>query len=190
VVNFTFAYDALATKRLDVGDDGSRSAKLRLMNEFVVHRDARILIVDDQEKNVSGLSRFLQKAGYATCISMTDSSRVSERLLQMKPDLILLDLHMEPMPGLAILREVSRIFTPELRPSVLVVTADPDAERKHEALMAGANDFLAKPLDEMELLRKIHHLLESRALARSSASPGSEVEASADQSPADLTLAR
>jgi DNA-binding response OmpR family regulator len=155
------------------------------MNESVCRKGARILIVDDQEKNVSVLAHLLQKAGYATCITMTDPTGVIAKLPLMQPDLVLLDLHMEPISGLYILREISRIFAPDLRPPVIVLTADTDPEIKREALAAGASDFLSKPLDYVELLLRINRLLDSRMLKQSSQQHSAELEFMVD----DQTLA-
>lgn len=128
------------------------------------NRSARILIVDDEEVNASVLIKILEKAGYANCTAVSDPSIAVERFLDFNPDLLLLDLHMEPISGREVLNRINDLMAPQARPPVLVLTADTTSEAKHDALAAGATDFLAKPLDPIEVLLRIENLLTSRKL--------------------------
>src|SRR5260370_6113013 len=77
---------------------------------------AKILIVDDQESNVLLLRRLLQQVGYTTLESTTDP-RVGLRLFsEFQPDLILLDLMMPHLDGLAVMREVAQPIAPRHHP--------------------------------------------------------------------------
>src|SRR5678815_5852007 len=116
-------------------------------------------IIDDQERCATALAQLLERAGYAICITITDPSIAAERLEQLNPDLILLDLYMEPISGIEVLLRINEILPARSRPPVLVLTADTTPEAKHEALAAGATDFLSKPLDETEVLLRIEHIL-------------------------------
>lgn len=126
--------------------------------------DARILIVDDQEASASGLAKIIEKAGYAVCITITDPRLAVDHLVHAVPDLILLDLHMEPLNGVDVLNKMNALLEPHVRPPVLVLTADTTSEAKREALTAGATDFLSKPLDHEEVLLRIQRMLQTRAL--------------------------
>jgi signal transduction histidine kinase len=128
------------------------------------NRSARILIVDDEEPSASALSKILKHAGYTNCTVMTDAQLIAERFLDFDPDLLLLDLLMEPVSGLAVLSRINDLMTPNTRPPVLILTADTTSEAKHEALAAGATDFLAKPLDPVEVMLRIQNLLTARKL--------------------------
>jgi signal transduction histidine kinase len=128
------------------------------------NRSARILIVDDEEVSAAVLIRILEKAGYANCTAISDPALAVERFLDFSPDLLLLDLHMEPISGLEVLNRINELMAPQARPPVLVLTADTTSEAKHDALAAGATDFLAKPLDPTEVLLRIENLLTSRKL--------------------------
>jgi signal transduction histidine kinase len=128
------------------------------------NRSARILIVDDEESSASALSKILEHAGYTNCTVMTDAQLVAERFLDFDPDLLLLDLLMEPVSGLAVLSRINDLMTPNTRPPVLILTADTTSEAKHEALAAGATDFLAKPLDPVEVMLRMQNLLTARKL--------------------------
>jgi signal transduction histidine kinase len=128
------------------------------------NRSARILIVDDEELSASALSKILEQAGYTNCTVMTDARLAAERFLDFNPDLLLLDLHMEPVSGLAVLNQINDLMAPNTRPPVLILTADTSPQAKHEALAAGATDFLAKPLDPVEVMLRIENLLTARKL--------------------------
>lgn len=131
-----------------------------------VARDARILIVDDQDNNVTALSQILDRAGYAICISITDPAEALAKFAAIQPDLLLLDWHMEPLSGLEFIQELkNRVPRGEL-PPVLVLTADISPETRREALAIGATDFLSKPLDASEVLLRIRNLLQIRHLHR------------------------
>jgi signal transduction histidine kinase len=127
---------------------------------------AKILIIDDQESNVRLLELLLQQAGFTTLESTTDP-RLGLRLFsEFQPDLILLDLMMPHLDGLAVMRELaSRIALDDYLP-ILVLTADVTPEAKQRALAAGAKDFLTKPLDVVEVVLRIENLLHARFLHR------------------------
>lgn len=141
-----------------------------------VAKDARILIVDDEENNITALSQILGRAGYAICISVTDPIEALAKFVNIQPDILLLDWHMEPISGLDFIEELkSRVPLSDL-PPVLVLTADISYETRREALAVGATDFLSKPLDPSEVLLRIRNLLQMRQLQRSLQDSQSELE--------------
>jgi signal transduction histidine kinase len=133
-------------------------------SSLAVQTNARILIVDDQESCARFLEKLLERAGYAICITITDPVVAVRRMEELAPDLVLLDLIMEPLSGIEVLHAIHRIMPVRSRPPVLVMTGDTTAEAKHDALAAGATDFLSKPFDAVETLLRIKHMLEARSL--------------------------
>lgn len=125
---------------------------------------ARILIIDDEEDSASGLARLVAKAGYAVCITITNPLVAVTRFLDLRPDVVLLDLHMEPMDGMEVLRRISILMDPSERPPVIMLTADTSPEARHEALAAGASDFLSKPFDHEEVILRMANALSLRML--------------------------
>jgi len=125
---------------------------------------ARILIVDDEPTNVRLLERLLATAGYRHVESTTDSRLALDRYRTHQPDLVLLDLMMPHLDGVAVLEQLRA----ELRAGdylpVLVLTADVTLEAKRRALAAGASDFVTKPFEQVEVLLRIGNLLETRRL--------------------------
>jgi CheY-like chemotaxis protein len=126
-------------------------------------KDARIVIVDDQEVNVELLEALLEQAGYCNVVSTTDSSQTLHLCAQAPPDLLLLDLRMPTPNGFEVL-ELLRPWIEGRWFPVLVLTADASPEVKYRALSSGAKDFLTKPLDRMEVLLRVQNLLEVRYL--------------------------
>ena len=126
--------------------------------------DARVLIVDDDAACASGLARMLKGSGYTACTVITSPTVAVERFASVKPDLVLLDLHMDPLSGIDVLKKINEMTEPRSRPPVVMLTADTTAEAKYEALAAGATAFLAKPLDPIEVILRIENLLTNRDL--------------------------
>jgi DNA-binding response OmpR family regulator len=131
-----------------------------------VAKDARILIVDDQESNLAILSQILGRAGYAISISINDPAEALVKFADLQPDLLLLDWHMEPLSGLDFIQGLKCRIHPEEMPPILVLTGDISPETRREALAVGATDFLSKPLDASEVLLRIRNLLQMRRLHR------------------------
>src|SRR5450830_421376 len=123
--------------------------------------NASILIVDDQEVNVSLLKQLLSEAGYARIASTMDPHEVCELHRKNRYDLILLDLQMPGMDGFQVMEGLKAIETDGYLP-VLVITAQPG--HKLRALQAGAKDFIGKPFDLAEVQMRIHNMLEVRLL--------------------------
>src|ERR1035441_2620612 len=122
---------------------------------------ARILIVDDQEANVSLLEQMLRNAGYVSIASTRNPYEVCELHRMNRYGLILLDLKMPGMDGYQVMEGLKEIETDGYLP-VLVITAEPGQNLR--ALKAGAKDFVSKPFDLAEVLIRVHNMLEVRLL--------------------------
>jgi adenylate cyclase len=123
--------------------------------------NGKILIVDDQEANVSLLIQTLRGCGYACVTSTMDPLEVCALHLKNRYDLILLDLQMPVMDGFRVMEGLKEIETDGYLP-VLVLTAQP--QHKLRALKAGAKDFLSKPFDLAEVKIRVYNMLEVRLL--------------------------
>ena len=122
-----------------------------------------ILIVDDEQANIALLQYILNAAGYTRLRSTSDPRRTAVLYEESEPDLILLDLMMPFVTGFEIMGQLRQRFPSSNRVPILVLTADINTESKHQALLAGASDFLTKPFDQIEVLLRIRHLLQLRA---------------------------
>jgi putative two-component system response regulator len=126
-------------------------------------KHARILIIDDEQSNVDLLRRLLERAGFGRVESTTDATQAADLYVRCRPDLILLDLHMPEMDGLAVLDQLNEIAEASYLP-ILMMTGDMTPEARQEALRRGAKDFVSKPYHTDEVLLRIRTLLETRFL--------------------------
>lgn len=129
------------------------------MNE----KGAKILVVDDEEKNRKILDVILRHHGYQTAMARNGVETLA-LCKTFAPDLILLDVMMPEMDGFTacrMLREEERFS----HIPVVMVTALADRESKLKGLEAGASDFLSKPVDKTELLIRVRNLLKVKEFA-------------------------
>src|SRR6202050_4763170 len=140
--------------------------------------NAKILVGDDQQANVSLLQGRLGVAGYTCVQSTTNPSEVSELYRQNRYGLILLDLQMPGMDGFQVMEGLKEIEGDGYLP-VLVITAQPG--HKLRALEAGAKDFVGKTFDMAELRARVHNILEVRLLHQQMKKTVAELEASREE---------
>ncbi len=134
---------------------------------------ASILIVDDQEANISLLQKMLIGAGYVSVTSTRDPFEVCELYRKNRYSLILLDLQMSGMDGFQVMEGLKTIETEGYLP-VLVQTSQPN--HRLRALKAGAKDFVSKPFDLAEILMRVYNMLEIRLLHRDAVRRTQEAE--------------
>jgi PAS domain S-box-containing protein len=136
-------------------------------------REASVLVVDDQQVNVTLLEQMLREAGYRHIASTLDPFEVCALHRKHRYDLILLDLQMPGMDGFQVIEGLKTSDQDAYLP-VLVITAQPG--HKLRALQAGARDFVSKPFDLVEVKTRIHNMLEVRLLYRQLENYNEELE--------------
>jgi signal transduction histidine kinase len=139
---------------------------------------ASILIVDDQDANVSLLEQMLRSAGYVSVSSTKNPHEVCELHRENRYSLILLDLLMPGLDGFQVMEGLKTIETGSYLP-VLVQTAQPN--HKLRALKAGAKDFISKPFDLAEVLLRVRNMIEVRLLHREVEVRREQAEARSEQ---------
>jgi PAS domain S-box-containing protein len=145
--------------------------------------NANILIVDDQEPNVSLLEQLLSETGYTSVTSCMDPQEVCALHRKNHYDLILLDLQMPVMDGFQVMESLKTNETDAYLP-VIVLTAQPG--HKLRALQAGAKDFISKPFDLVEVKTRIHNMLEVRLLYKKLENYSKELEHTVQERTAEL----
>ncbi|NYZ61429.1 hybrid sensor histidine kinase/response regulator [Luteimonas deserti] len=114
---------------------------------------ARILVVDDQPANLRVVSSLLSRHGYSV-LTAADGAEALEKLPELRPDLVLLDMLMPNMDGFALLAEIKK--NPELlRVPVVFLTVAQDRDLLLRAFDAGAVDYVTKPFMPEELLARV-----------------------------------
>jgi len=124
--------------------------------------EPRILIVDDEPDMVDNCARLLRRSGHR-CLTATDPRRALALLESERPDLVLTDLKMPEVDGLAVLRRAH-----ELDPTlpVIVITAFATIESAVAAVKEGAFDYLPKTFSVDELTIVVDRALRQRRLAQ------------------------
>lgn len=131
-----------------------------------LHAEAHIMIVDDEPSIVRLLIRALEDAGYVSPQGFTDPAQALERFDAAAPDLIVLDVNMPVMNGYDFLSDLSQRLSDESFLPVLMISGLPEPETRLQALQAGANHFLTKPIDLKVFTAHVRSLLETRFMSR------------------------
>jgi len=122
----------------------------------------RIAIVDDQPINIAVVQKYLKSAGYSQFITTTDARQALGLIAQQWPDVVLLDIMMSYVSGLDILADLRR--DPRFADlPVIILTAASERQTKLDALKLGANEFLHKPFDAVELETRLRNVLTLKA---------------------------
>lgn len=117
-----------------------------------------IMAVDDVPVNLKVLRGVLTAAGYRLTFA-TGGKQVLERLQQLKPDLILLDLMMPEISGLEVCQQLQQQRETAHIP-IIFLTASHELEHLVQAFDSGAVDYVTKPFNTVELLRRVRTHLE------------------------------
>jgi DNA-binding NtrC family response regulator len=123
----------------------------------------RVLIVDDSVSTLEVLKRNLAAAGYQVFTAQSVSGAI-EILEQTRLDLVITDLKMPNVSGMDLVRHVRENFRDT---EVMMITGYPSIEGAVEAVKTGAEEFLAKPFTDTELLAAVERVLDKAKVHRS-----------------------
>ncbi len=129
---------------------------------------AKILIVDDEPFNVDLLEQELEDQGYETCMAINGPEALAA-LDKERPDIVLLDWMMPGMSGIEVLKKMRDEKRWQAVP-VIMVTARSTTDDLVQALDAGADDYISKPIDEAELAARIRAMLRIAHLEQANSS--------------------
>ncbi|MEO0646423.1 MAG: response regulator, partial [Cyanobacteria bacterium J06650_10] len=150
-----------------------------------------ILIADDQWENRSVLETFLEPLGFQLIVAK-DGQEALDKALSHVPDLLIIDINMPVLDGLALIRRLRQ--SPDFQSTAVIVSSASVFESdRHLCLDAGANYFLAKPVDAAELFNQIKKLLQldwrfEQATASKTATARSPIGEGSAPDPTELTL--
>ena len=118
----------------------------------------KILIVDDEEKFVSYLSKRLKMREYDVAISLSGEDAL-EKVKEHDFDVVILDVLMPGIDGIEALREIKKV---KPLTEVIMLTGHASVEAGVEGMRLGAYDYLMKPCEAEELISKINKAYERK----------------------------
>lgn len=127
-----------------------------------MHYQAKILVVDDNKVNVELIRAQLKSYPYEV-IPAYDGEEALAKVQSRNPDLVLLDLMMPKISGYEVCKAIKQNPKTQFIP-VIIITALHELDDKLKAIELGADDFLVKPFNKLELTTRIKSLLHVKAL--------------------------
>ena len=115
-----------------------------------------VLLVDDEPQVVFVLQFSLEAEGYQT-FTASNGREALDEIGEHHPSLMVLDIMMPTMDGWAVLEELKKL-APEERPRVVIVSALASRQDRAKAATLGADAYLAKPFDMVELVKVLRRL--------------------------------
>jgi CheY-like chemotaxis protein len=131
-----------------------RSAPVEIMPANAAGSHLRVLVVEDNQVNQLLVTTILAKAGMRAEVAANGVEAV-QAVHQRNFDVILMDMQMPEMDGLEATRRIRQLGAMGKAVPIIAMTANAMQEDRRRCLEAGMNDFVAKPIDSAELLRKI-----------------------------------
>lgn len=124
--------------------------------------ECKILLVDDDARVVEAFSLFLANEGYQI-LSAHDGRTALQIIAEQQPDIVVLDVMLPDLDGIAVCREIKESPATRFLP-VILVTGVAERDRRLNGLRAGADDFLDKPIDPLELTVRVRALVRTKQL--------------------------
>jgi two-component system, OmpR family, alkaline phosphatase synthesis response regulator PhoP len=123
-------------------------------------RKSRILIADDNPQNVELLEAFLSDVDCEIAVAV-DGRDTLDKVASFQPDLILLDVMMPKLSGFEVCKKLKQ--DPAARGiMILMVTALNELGDIERAVDSGTDDFLSKPVNKVELVKRVENMLKLR----------------------------
>lgn len=122
----------------------------------------RILIAEDNATNRQTLEMFLSELGVEPPVCVTNGREAADRALAEDFALVIMDVSMPVMSGLDAIREIRSSNTPRRGVPILALTAHAAPQDREQCLQAGANDYLAKPVDLEALASALSKLMHKK----------------------------
>lgn len=143
-----------------------------------------ILVVDDEPDNFDVIETLLSAQDYQLHYAASGASAIAS-LDTFEPDLILLDVMMPGMDGIEVCQRIKAMPQWESVP-IIVVTALTTKKDLAQCLTAGADDFISKPVNSLELTARVRSMLRIRQQYQQLATFNARLEATVQQRTAEL----
>ena len=138
----------------------------------------RILVADDNPTNREVIGRILERSGHAVTL-VNDGEQALDAVERATPDVVILDRNMPNMGGVEATKALRLMTRGRERLPVIMLSADVTPEAKREAVEAGADAFLSKPIETLRLLEEIQSLAPTKPEAAHRAQTARTAEAPA-----------
>src|SRR5690606_1204059 len=151
------AYDLLGTLIKSDAFVNARASAMAEQKRFdrIENRPLRVIAVDDNAANLKLLNALLEDLGVQ--VTACDSGiKALQHIEQREFDLVLMDIQMPGMDGVASARRIRAMEKADQRTPIIAVTAHALASEKHHLLNSGMDDYVTKPIDESQLIHIIH----------------------------------
>jgi len=121
-------------------------------------KEMKIMLVDDEERFLATTGKLLEKKGYAV-ITAGSGAEALEKLTDADVDVVILDVKMPGLDGVATLKEIKKVF-PLIE--VIMLTGHATVESAVDGLKSGAFDYVMKPCDIDDLVNKATEAFKKR----------------------------
>ena len=123
----------------------------------------KVLIADDEENIRNGLKCIIdwEKLGCRICGEASNGKDAFSQIVDLRPDLVILDIKMPGFTGIEVLSQTRNYFSadPAEMPAVLILSGYSDFDYAQKTMNMGASGYLLKPVDEVELERKVIEII-------------------------------
>ncbi|CAK0754226.1 two-component system, sensor histidine kinase and response regulator [Gammaproteobacteria bacterium] len=177
-VGSTFWLTARLRRGTEQVREGTLDAEQVLLQDY---RGARVLVVEDNPINQEVVRELLEGVGLTVDLA-EEGAKALAKVRQQSYDLILMDVQMPVMDGLAATRAIRALSTGRAHVPILAMSANVFAEDRHRCLAAGMDDFVAKPVVPEALFASLARWLRNRNTV-----PAPSFSAGEGRDPQDLT---
>lgn len=125
---------------------------------------ARILVVEDAANDIRLLGTLLSEAGYGVSVARSGEEAL-EQIEREVPNVLLLDVILPGLSGYEVCQKLRALPPTRALPILMITALQPDEDRQR-GLDAGADDFLVKPINRVELLARVRTLMRLDRLHR------------------------
>ena len=122
---------------------------------------SRVLIVEDDEDLVRLATHWLERAGYSVALAGDGQKALEALQADPLPDAVLLDVMLPKMDGFEVLRRIRAEPRTKQLPVIMVTSFSRDKDAARGKAL-GANDYIVKPLMELDFLKRLEHIVKDR----------------------------